>query len=58
MLAGYFTEDAVYHNIPMEPVNGCEAIKEFVAGFTAGFDGIDFKVQNSVTTSSGERVIP
>jgi hypothetical protein len=27
VLAGYFTEDAVYHNIRMEPVNGREAIK-------------------------------
>jgi limonene-1,2-epoxide hydrolase len=36
-LAGYFTEDAVYHNIPMAPVQGREAIKEFIAGFTAGF---------------------
>jgi len=25
-LAGYFTEDAVYHNIPMDPVQGREAI--------------------------------
>ena len=38
-LAGYFTEDAVYHNIPMDAVEGREAIKEFIAGFTAGFDG-------------------
>ena len=29
-LAGYFTEDAVYHNIPMEPVKGRDAIKEFM----------------------------
>ena len=34
-LAGYFTEDAVYHNIPMEPVQGREAIKQFIAGFVA-----------------------
>jgi limonene-1,2-epoxide hydrolase len=48
-LAGYFTEDAVYHNIPMEPVQGREAIKEFIAGFTAGFDGIDFQVHRQVS---------
>jgi len=48
-LAGYFTEDAVYHNIPMEPVQGREAIKEFIAGFTAGFDGIDFQVHRQIS---------
>ena len=32
VLAGYFTEDAVYHNIPMEPVNGREAIKSSSPG--------------------------
>ena len=48
-LAGYFTEDAVYHNIPMEPVQGREAIKQFIAGFTAGFDGIDFQVHRQIS---------
>jgi limonene-1,2-epoxide hydrolase len=48
-LAGYFTEDAVYHNIPMDPVQGREAIKEFIAGFTAAFDGIDFQIHRQVT---------
>jgi len=46
--AGYFTEDAVYHNIPMEPVQGREAIEQFIAGFTAVFDGIDFQVHKQV----------
>jgi uncharacterized protein (TIGR02246 family) len=36
-LASYFTEDAVYHNIPMESIQGREAIKEFIAGFTAAW---------------------
>jgi limonene-1,2-epoxide hydrolase len=48
-LAGYFTEDAVYHNIPMDPVRGREAIKEFIAGFLAGFDGIDFNVHRQIS---------
>ena len=30
-LAGYFTEDAVLHNIPMDPVHGRDAIKQFIA---------------------------
>ena len=48
-LAGYFAEDAVYHNIPMEPVKGREAIKQFIAGFTAAFEGIDFQVHRQVS---------
>lgn len=51
-LAGYFTEDAIYHNIPMDPVQGREAIKEFIAGFTAAFDGIDFQVHRQVSDGS------
>ncbi|MGH3556654.1 MAG: limonene-1,2-epoxide hydrolase family protein [Mycobacterium sp.] len=47
--AGYFTEDAVYHNIPMEPVQGRAAIKEFIAGFVAAFQGIDFKVHRQIS---------
>ena len=31
-LAGYFTEDAVYHNMPMEPAVGIEAVTEALAG--------------------------
>jgi limonene-1,2-epoxide hydrolase len=48
-LAGFFTEDAVYHNIPMEAVQGREAIKQFIAGFLAAFDGIDFTVHRQVS---------
>ena len=52
-LAGYFTDDGVYHNIPMDPVQGPDAIKEFIAGFTAAFDGIDFQVHRQI--SDGKR---
>ena len=51
-LASYFTEDAVYHNIPMAPVQGREAIKEFIAGFLAAFDGIDFQIHRQVSDST------
>lgn len=32
-LAAFFTEDAVYHNIPMDPVKGRESIEATIAGF-------------------------
>ncbi|MGH3633563.1 nuclear transport factor 2 family protein [Mycobacterium sp.] len=57
-MAKYFAEDAVYHNIPMEPVRGREAIREFIAGFLAAFDGIDFRVHRQIsdgTTVMNER---
>jgi limonene-1,2-epoxide hydrolase len=51
-MAGFFTEDAIYHNIPMEPVRGREAIQEFIAGFVAGFEGIDFNVHRQVSAGN------
>ena len=47
-LAGYFTDDAVYHNIPMDPVTGPDAIKSFIAGFAGGVEKIEFRVRNIV----------
>ncbi|HEY5842105.1 MAG TPA: limonene-1,2-epoxide hydrolase family protein [Mycobacterium sp.] len=47
-LAGYFTENGVYHNIPMAAVQGRAAIEEFISGFTAMCDGIDFIVHRQV----------
>jgi limonene-1,2-epoxide hydrolase len=43
-LIEFFTDDAVYHNIPISPVTGKEAIKTTIEGFTAGVDKIEFRV--------------
>jgi limonene-1,2-epoxide hydrolase len=48
-IAENMTEDAVYHNIPMEPVQGREAIRAFIEGFLATIDGIDFVVHRQVS---------
>jgi limonene-1,2-epoxide hydrolase len=50
-----FTDDAVYHNIPMPPAEGKEAIKGFLAMMLDGFDGIDFQVHRQL--SQGEVVM-
>jgi limonene-1,2-epoxide hydrolase len=42
----YFTEDAVYHNIPVEPVSGRDAIKATIDGFMNGVDKVEFRVGN------------
>jgi limonene-1,2-epoxide hydrolase len=49
-LAAFFTNDAVYHNIPMAPITGREAIAKNIASFirpgAPGIESIDFRVRN------------
>ena len=47
-IAEFFTDDAVYHNIPMDPLTGRDAIKTFITGFAGGAKQIDFRVNNIV----------
>ncbi len=48
----YFTEDAVYHNIPLDPVSGRAAIKAMIESIMAGADRIEFKVSNIAVNGS------
>lgn len=43
-----FAEDAVYHNIPMEPAVGKQAIGDTIRGFYAALKGIDFVIHKQV----------
>jgi limonene-1,2-epoxide hydrolase len=43
-LMEFFADDAVYHNIPMAPVEGKDAIRTTIAGFTGGVDRIEFEL--------------
>ena len=49
-LAAFFTEDAVYHNIPQAPVTGREAIANTIDSFIRpgppGIESIEFRVIN------------
>ena len=49
-LAAFFTDDAVYHNIPFAPIIGREAIAKTIASFIRpgppGIEGIEFRVLN------------
>ena len=47
-IAEFFTDDAVYHNIPMDPITGRDAIQTFIAGFAGGAKQINFLVNNIV----------
>jgi limonene-1,2-epoxide hydrolase len=51
-LMEFFTDDAVYHNIPIAPVTGRAAIRDTIAGFTAGVDSVEFRVLNIAATGS------
>ena len=49
-LAAFFTDDAVYHNIPLTPVTGRENIAENIESYIRpgppGIESIDFRVIN------------
>ncbi len=51
-IASYFAEDAVYHNVPMEPLVGKAAIKEFLEGFFSGFGAVVFETHLQVVSGN------
>ena len=51
-IVAYFTENAVYHNIPIDPVTGKDAIKATFAMFTTGVEHIEFQVHNIAGTGN------
>jgi limonene-1,2-epoxide hydrolase len=40
----FFTDDAVYHNIPLEPVVGPDAIRTTIESFTGAVESLEFRV--------------
>ncbi len=43
-LVGFMTDDAIYHNIPLQPAAGHEAIKGVMAMFVPMSNEIEFKI--------------
>ncbi len=43
-VVSWFTEDGVYHNIPVDPLVGHEAIRGMIEAFTAGLTVVEFKI--------------
>jgi limonene-1,2-epoxide hydrolase len=43
-IVGFFSDGAVYHNIPLAPVVGPEQIRATIEGFTGGVEQIEFRV--------------
>jgi limonene-1,2-epoxide hydrolase len=54
-LLAFFSDDAVYHNIPMEPARGKAAIKAAINTFLPGLKSIEFKILH--TTAAGNVVM-
>jgi limonene-1,2-epoxide hydrolase len=51
----YLTDDCFYHNIPMEPMIGKEAVRQFVEPFLKNAQSANFEIKH--TTSAGNVVM-
>ena len=54
-LANFFTEDGVYHNMPMAPVRGRENVQKLIQGFTASWTHTTWDIRTLL--SSGDTVV-
>lgn len=45
-LLGFFTDDAVYHNMPMAPVSGRDAIRQVFELFLPPSERIDWEIRH------------
>ena len=51
-LVSFFTEDAVYHNIPMRPATGKASIRKVITALMRGVTGIRFEVHHQITSGN------
>jgi limonene-1,2-epoxide hydrolase len=45
-IMAFFADDAEYHNIPVDPVKGADAIRATIAGFTTGVESVVFEMRH------------
>lgn len=50
LLTDYFTEDGVYHNMPMQALEGRDAIRGFLTGFLSGVETAEFRMLHVVAS--------
>ena len=48
----FFTDDAVYHNIPMEPARGRHAIRQVIKSFLPMASAVEFKILRSASAGN------
>ena len=49
----HFSPDSVYHNMPVDPVSGVEAIRGVIQGFLGLASEVDWVVHNLAETEGG-----
>lgn len=49
---GFFTDDAVYHNMPAQPLNGTDAIRQTIQGFLGAWTRTEWDILNIATTGN------
>lgn len=54
-LVDYFTDDAVYHNLPVNPVQGKDAIKGLIEQFMTPFERAEFIITH--IAANGDSVL-
>jgi limonene-1,2-epoxide hydrolase len=52
-ILGFFAEDAVYHNIPVQPVKGAAAIRAVIQGYLGLATEVDWTVHHLAETQNG-----
>jgi limonene-1,2-epoxide hydrolase len=52
-LMGYFAEDCVYHNVPVEPARGRQATRAIIKGFASMATRIEWVLQQIAETEAG-----
>jgi limonene-1,2-epoxide hydrolase len=52
-IMGHFTTDAIYHNIPVDPVTGLKAIRQVIQGFVGMATKVDWELRNLAETADG-----
>jgi limonene-1,2-epoxide hydrolase len=48
----FFADDAVYHNIPMEPARGKDAIRQVINSFLPMASAVEFKILHSASAGN------
>jgi limonene-1,2-epoxide hydrolase len=48
----FFTDDAVYHNLPLKPARGKAEIRKTIDGFMPGTTAAEFKILNSASADA------
>ena len=52
-IVSFFCSDAVYHNIPVDPVQGSDAIRAVIQGYTAAASKMDWVIHQIAETLEG-----